>query len=346
MTQQTSESANPTIYSQTKASLTNATGFGPLRKTYPVSLLLIVLVAIFSACAASPEVIEVTRVVTEVVETEANTVAATAPAAAPNRVNDAIAFDGSEGGATQQQGDTAVQTVDRLIIRSADLHLTVPDTEQAIADISSRVEGSGGWVVSSNVFTTAQHKRGSIIVRIPAQGFNDALDSIKALATEVTRESISGQDVTEEFVDLTLRLENLEATADRVRAFLDDATRVEDALAVNRELSRLEEEIELIKGRQQYLSQSAAYSTITIALLPDAAVQPPDFARWSPQGIAKNAIEALVDTLQGVGGFLIWLAIYILPVALLVFVPLFALGRFLLRRWWWRRDAVEEAGTA
>lgn len=319
-----------------------------------IILIFAIFFLIFTACAGEPEVVEVTRVTMMAFE-EDGVAAVEEPAIAATRVvNDTTADLNSVAFRTDNvgnvgQAETAVQpqqppTQDRLIIRNANLSLTVPDTEQAIADIGSMAENNGGWVVDSNVFSAGERKRGSITVRVPATGFNSALETMKELASEVNNESITGQDVTDEFVDLTLRLENLEATADRVRAFLDDATEVEDALNVNRELSRLEEEIELIKGRQQYLSQSAAFSTITVELRPDALAQPPEFGRWSPQGIAKDAVEALVDTLQGVGGFLIWFGIYLLPVGLLVGVPLYFVARG-VRRWWRGRRGVENTAV-
>lgn len=226
----------------------------------------------------------------------------------------------------------AVQIPERLIIRSADLSLVVADTEASLEAITDMVEANGGWVVSSNIYNYQETKQGTITVRVPADGFNSALDAMKGLAVEVNNESISGQDVTEEFVDLSLRLENLESTADRVREFLVDAKRVEDALAVNQELSRLEGEIEMIKGRREFLSQSAKFSTITVTLIPDV-LSNIEIAGWRPKGIANDAIEALVETLQQTGSFLIWVGIYILPMVLLYGIPLVLVIR-LGRRWW------------
>ncbi|HEX6386594.1 MAG TPA: DUF4349 domain-containing protein [Anaerolineae bacterium] len=231
---------------------------------------------------------------------------------------------------------------ERLIIRTGELSLVVEDTEEAIATIGRMAEENGGWVVSSNVFQLNENaKRGDITIRVPATGFNSTIEALKGLAVEVTSESTSGQDVTEEYVDLSARLENLEATADRVRSFLDEARDVEDALAVNQELSRLEGEIEVIKGRLQYLSQSAAFSTITVQLTPDVLAQPIEVGGWRPQGVARDAIEALIETLQIIASALIWLAIYVLPIALIILVPLWLLFRFVSRR---RRPTAAATG--
>ncbi|MFT5193464.1 MAG: hypothetical protein ACI9EW_001458 [Cellvibrionaceae bacterium] len=241
--------------------------------------------------------------------------------------------------APEQKQDQSDQTQERLIIRTGNLSITVADTEKTIEQITNLVNAMGGWVVSSNAFQYGAGVRGTLTVRFPAQNFSQMGVDIKSLALEVNNESSSGQDVTDEFVDLGSRLTNLEATADRVRAFLDDTKNVEEALAVNVELSRLEGDIEVIKGRMQYLSQSAAFSTLTIELWPDEVAQPIEIDRWLPFEVAEEAIEALARTMQGLANFVIWLAIYILPVGLVVGVPLWFLGRWIARKFRARRNS-------
>lgn len=230
----------------------------------------------------------------------------------------------------------------RLIIRTADMSIVVVDTEEALEWLTKMATENGGWVVNSSVFQYSETaKTGNITLRVPAEGFDSALEAISAMAVEVTNLSTSGQDVTEEFVDLSARLENLEATAVRVRSFLDETRNVEEALAVNQELSRLEGEIEAYKGRIQYLSQSAAFSTITVNLTPDELSQPIEVGGWRPSGIVREALEALVDALQGLATFAIWLIIYFLPIALIIGLPLWLVVRFARRRGWFRRNRAE-----
>ncbi|MCB9420879.1 MAG: DUF4349 domain-containing protein [Ardenticatenaceae bacterium] len=250
---------------------------------------------------------------------------------------EAVAFNGGtvDTGDITSQTDAipAAQTQERLIIRTGNLSIVVSDTEATMAQISEIVEANGGWVVSSSLYQYSETaKTGDITVRVPSDGYNSALEAIKGMALEVTNESSSGQDVTDEYVDLSSRLANLEATADRVRTFLDESQNVEEALAVNQELSRLEGDIEVIKGRMQYLSQSASFSTISVHLTPDEASQPIEVAGWRPQGVAKNAVEALVDALQGIANFAIWFVIFILPVLLIIGTPIWLVIRFFVRR--------------
>ncbi len=254
-------------------------------------------------------------------------------AAAPMPDMDGTSFRGDANTASQTSDTAVAQTQERLIIRTGHLSIVVADTETAVAQITQMVEANGGWVVSSSLYQYSDTaKTGDITVRVPTDGYNSAIEAVKGLAMEVTDESSSGQDVTDEYVDLASRLANLEATAARVRNFLDETKNVEEALAVNVELSRLEGEIEVIKGRMQYLSQSASFSTISIHLTPDEASRPIEVAGWRPQGVAKDAVEALVDALQGLANFLIWFVIYALPLLLIIGVPIWLFVRFLVRR--------------
>jgi hypothetical protein len=230
---------------------------------------------------------------------------------------------------------------ERMIIRTGQMSIVVADTEAALAEIARLAETLGGWVVSSNAYQYDERaKMGSIRVRVPANRFDEIVAAVKETAVSTTRESTDSQDVTDEYVDLSSRLDNLEATADRVRAFLDDAHNVEEALDVNRELSRLEEQIEVLKGRMQYLSQSAAYSTLTVEIRPDVLSQPLSVGGWEPQGTARAAVEALVTALQGLVNLVIWLLIFIIPLAILIVGPIWWIVRTVRRR----RKATAAAG--
>lgn len=267
--------------------------------------------------------------------------AAVAPMAVPEMLEMEAAVEESAAGIAFRSDESfnkAALTAEdagqeRLIIRTADMGIIVVDTEAAMSTIAQMVDENGGWVVSSNVFQYSDDaKTGNMSVRIPSDGFDSFLEAVGRLSVEVTRISTSGQDVTEEYVDLSARLENLEATADRVRNFLDEAKTVEEALEVNRELSRLEGEIEALKGRLQYLDQSAAFSVVSIDLTPDVLSQPLEVGGWQPQGVARSALETLVATLQTLADVAIWLIIYVLPLVLIIAIPAWFLIRFFRRR--------------
>lgn len=275
-----------------------------------VTLFIVVLSAV--ACAGQ-------GARSEQVMTEESAAVYAVPAEAPAAdfaVNQS--FDAVEAEATGQLPGSQ----ERLIIRTADMSITAADTEATLAQIAAMADSSGGWVVSSNIYQSSDtYKTGYVTIRVPSEGFQSVLDAIAGLAVEVTNLSTSGQDVTEEYVDLNARLSNQEATAARLRQFLEESTNVEDALAVNVELSRVEGEIEALKGRIQFLEQSSAFSSITVNVSPDALAQPIQVGGWRPSGVAKDAIEALITMLQVLANAAIWFVLFALPILVVIAIP-------------------------
>ncbi len=259
----------------------------------------------------------------------------------------------------QPGGQPRVESVqERLVIRNANLSIVVEDPAEAVDDISAMAQEMGGFVVSSNVFETTfgesamrepiRAEQASITIRVPSDRLEDALARIKQGAVEVERQNVTGQDVTEEFTDLESRLGNLEAAEAQLREIMASATKTEDVLRVFEELRRIREEIEVIRGRLQYLEQSARLSAISVELKPDVATQPLQIGRWTPQGTAREAVEALVRALQFLADAAIWAVICVLPVGVIVGVPAWVAIRAILRR---RRrsqesEAKQEAGAS
>jgi hypothetical protein len=230
---------------------------------------------------------------------------------------------------------------ERMIIRSADLAVVVEDTETVLVAIRGVATGLNGYVSDSNVWRVDERLRGTVTIRVPAESFDVALDQIKDLAVEVERENISGQDVTEEYTDLSARLRNLGATEEELLALLTEVRertrKAEDVLAVHRELTNIRGQIEQIQGRMQYLERLTALATIHVELIPGQD-QPIVEAGWQPVRTARAALRALIDTGQFLVDALIWLVVYILPVLLVLLIPVIVLV-VILRRWRRRRAA-------
>ena len=147
----------------------------------------------------------------------------------------------------------------------------------------------------------------------------------------------SGDDVTEEYVDLQARLESLESARDRLLDIMANAQTTEDLLQAEQQLTQREAEIESIKGRVQYLQQSAALSSISIDLQPYILSQPVD-TRWRPAETIRRAAEALLNSLRDVGDFLIFVTIFCGPWLLVIIPVLYLLVRFVRGRLQKRRE--------
>jgi hypothetical protein len=227
---------------------------------------------------------------------------------------------------------------DRLVIRNANLTLVVTDPTASVKAISGMAEGMGGFVVSSYLYETAlgtgdlTATQGTITVRVPADRLDEALTAIKADAIEVRSENISGEDVTQQYVDLQSRLRNLEAAEEQLQEIMGSATTTEDVMLVYNQLVQVRGEIEGVKGQMQYFEQSARLSAISIELIPDAAAQPLQIAGWRPQGTAKAAVEALIQALQFLADAAIWAVICVVPIGAVLGLPAYFVIRALRRR--------------
>jgi len=121
-----------------------------------------------------------------------------------------------------------------------------------------------------------------------------------------------------------------------LRQIMDEARDTEDVLTAFNQLNMITEQIEVLKGQIKYYEESAALSAISVELISNEAVQPIKIGPWEPVGVAKQAIEALIKALQGILEAVIWLALYVLPIVLVIAVPLWLVGRG-LRGWLARR---------
>jgi len=152
---------------------------------------------------------------------------------------------------------TAVQP--RKVIYTGAFRVVVPDVEHALAatkDLSEQMDGYMQQMTSAR-----------IVIRVPAEKFNQAVDELGKLGTVVDK-NIAARDVTEQYVDLEIRLDNAKVLREKLIALLDRAKTVKEALEVERELARVRTEIERLEGQLNSLSSQIAYATITVHFSP------------------------------------------------------------------------------
>jgi hypothetical protein len=198
--------------------------------------------------------------------------------------------------------------------------LLVADTDRALDQATGVAVDSGGYIVSSKTWLQDGFKYASLTMGIPSDQFEVAQRRLRGLALEVQNDTASGQDVSQEYVDLQARLTNLEATAARIREFLDKATKVADALEVNQQLSDVEGQIEQVKGRMQFLKDRSAFSTIALTLNPQVPTPTPyptpTPVAWQPGKTIEAAGGTLGNLLRGLVDAVLWLGIVLVPLAI------------------------------
>ena len=161
----------------------------------------------------------------------------------------------------QANNQPSVAAQERIIIRTVSMGLLVDDVGGSVDMVGGVAQELGGWVVTSD---HSNVRWGSVSARIPAQQLDEAIRRIRNLAVTVNWENSTSQDVTDEYVDSSSRLRSLRATEEALLQLMSQAKDVEDALAVQRELTHLQSDIESLEGRIKFLEQSSAYSLIHV----------------------------------------------------------------------------------
>jgi hypothetical protein len=312
------------------------------RKIFVSLSLLTIALMVVSACAAPAAA-----------PTQAPAAPAQQPAAeaqsAPAQAAEAPAASSADSTASQNlPASTGVQASpyqqNRMIIKNGEMALLVADTDRAIDQATGVAVDSGGYIVSSKTWLQDGFKYAALTMGIPSDQFEVAQRRLRGLALEVQNDTASGQDVSQEYVDLQSRLTNLEATAARIREFLDKATKVADALEINRQLSDVEGQIEEVKGRMQFLKDRSAFSTIALTLnplVPTPTPYPtPTPVAWQPGKTMEAAGDTLGGLLRGLVDAAIWLGIVLLPLA----IPVAAIVAIVV--YFRRRRKGKKAGPA
>jgi hypothetical protein len=230
----------------------------------------------------------------------------------------------------------------RRIIKDGQMVLTVEDTETAVTKATDLTIQLDGYIISQQVWDDERGYRfATMKVGVPVSRFEGALQAFRELGS-VNNESASGEDVTDQYVDLQSRLYNLVATRDRLRTFLEAATSIEEALQINEELKIVEEEIAVIQGRLNFLSDRAAFSTISLTLNPwlptatptatPSATPIPTAQAWHPANTAQLAAIELQESAQQKADFGIYYGIVCGP--WLLFLGLLGLSSWKIVGWW------------
>ena len=229
----------------------------------------------------------------------------------------------------------------QMIMMNASLSIAVDDPAATLRDVQQLAKGMGGYTVSSNLYKSytssgVEVPQANLIIRVPAERLDEAMQKIKDMTGDPKKytlnESVSGQDVTKEYTDLKSRLRNLEEADAKLSEFYENAANTEDALSIYSQKMQVTEQIEIIKGQIKYYDESVSTSSITLQIQSKETIAPITVAGWQPSGVARDALQALLDFGKGLVNFLIWLVILVVPIVLLFGLPIFFLVRWLKRR--------------
>lgn len=207
--------------------------------------------------------------------------AGSAPAMAPAPAARDMAMAGNALDATRATramqrttgGDTGTTGAPVMLIRTGFTSVEVGNVDEAALKVRALAASLGGHVANSQ-FEGGEHnvRSATLELKIPAQRYDEAVSRLASIG-EVESVNSTSEDVGEEFVDVTARVENARRLEQRLIQLLANRTaRLADVLAVERELARVREEIERAEGRLRYLRTRAAMSTLTVLVHEDEPI--------------------------------------------------------------------------
>ncbi|WP_052948852.1 DUF4349 domain-containing protein [Mesobacillus campisalis] len=185
----------------------------------------------------------------------------------------------NDEGRTSEGAGMETLAEERKVIYTAEIHLEVKDIGKAQKEFEGKASAYGGYIVESNANAHENQRSGTMTFRVPQEHFSSFISDAENAAARVANRHVSGQDVTEEYVDLEARLRSKKAVEGRLLKFMEDAEKTEDLLKISSDLSAVQEQIEQLQGRIKYLQNQTSYSTVTI------------FMEESPHVMAKSDLN-------------------------------------------------------
>lgn len=233
----------------------------------------------------------------------------------------------SDGASDAANGDDLTGSrTDRAEIRTGEVDLVVDEYGTANDRVREVAGTYDGFITDSNRRTAERYNeswtRGHVTIRVPTEHFDAAFRDVQEVGT-VRQASRNSKDVTDQLVDIEARLRNLRAERDRLRTLYEEANETEDVLAVQRELSRVQEEIERLEARQRQLQDQVAYATITVTLAEEEPEPPEDEepAAWYDTGLLSAFLESTSGVATAVRALAVAFA-YVAPYLLAFGAPI------------------------
>ncbi|NQW16301.1 MAG: DUF4349 domain-containing protein [Chloroflexi bacterium] len=178
----------------------------------------------------------------------------------------AVSGDGAAN--TRLDSQIASAATERIIVRTVDVDIVVPDVSVAISQISDLAIRLGGWVVSSQQIESHTAR---VSIRVPSNRIDEALKDVKGAAIEVESERLTSQDFTEEFTDISARIETMQLTLDSLKVLFDRADKIQDAIAIQVEMTRIQADKDALQARVNFLMESSSFSLINVDMSTEPA---------------------------------------------------------------------------
>ena len=221
-----------------------------------------------------------------------------------------------KGAGSPSGGGDAVGLLDQSkIVRTGSLQLTVADVPRALLGARDAIRSVGGYIGASQQERSGDDVLASVTYRIPVARWEEALDAIRSLGTEIG-EQTNAVEVTGQLVDLAARIRNLKASETALVGYAANAPKVTDLLEIESRLTETRSEIERLTAQQTQLQDQAALATLTVTFGVEAVEVLRTAERWDPAAEVDRATATLIAMGQAVVSFAIVFGIVWVPLLL------------------------------
>ena len=207
------------------------------------------------------------------------------------------------------------------IIKTASIQLEVKkgEFEKKFFEIATLAEANNGFVSNSQSYSDSEGKltSGMISIRVEQKNFDAVVNKIKLLGT-IKSITLGGTDVTQEYVDLESRLKNLQAQEQVLLDLFKKAIRVTDMLEIQRELNNVQGQVEVIKGRMNYIDNMVSFSTIDVSLAEPQAIT--ESTEGGFLGAVKRGARGALTVVRGMTTVLIYMSPILILIAIILII--------------------------
>ena len=212
---------------------------------------------------------------------------------------------GADSGTSAGESPSSLQKQSgRQLIVEGWVSLEVNDIDAAARQVEALATQRGGWVESSDIVGEGGYRTASIGIKVPAERFNNAMETLRALGV-VTDEGVSSSDVTDRLIDNEARMEAWKVQEERLVTLLENAATVEDVIEIEKRIAQVRADIEQVAATQRSLENRVAASLIRVNLhLPARfAADPPHGSLALAVGDPAEAAAAIATQVEALQGY-------------------------------------------
>ena len=229
--------------------------------------------------------------------------------------------------------EASVPPLDRMVVANVNLTVSVEHAVEAARAAEAIAMRYGGFIGSSSIRDADRTREATVTLRIPSSSLQEALTELRGLGRKVTDEARTTQDVTDQYTDVQSNLRNLQTTETQLLALMERASKMDEILTLQRELTNIRGQIERLEGRRRVLENRTDLATIAMRLVEF----PPNELNggWNPGDTALEALAALGRFGERAGTLVIWATI---------FAPVYGIP--VLACWWLLRQRTHRQTVA